>query len=90
MSTYLLAFVVAEFDTTVSHLDDTFAAIHMNGKGDQTWLALDSGPRIIEYYNTYFDVEFPLPKMDMAAIPDFNAGAMENCKNSYLLFNNFC
>ena len=37
-----------------------------------------SGPRILAYYETYFDTPFPLPKQDMIAIPDFSAGAMEN------------
>ncbi|XP_071956915.1 aminopeptidase N-like [Antedon mediterranea] len=40
--------------------------------------ALDIGVRILEYFQTYLDIDFPLPKIDMLAIPDFSAGAMEN------------
>lgn len=36
------------------------------------------GPKVLKFYENYFDVKFPLPKVDMIAIPDFSAGAMEN------------
>ena len=36
------------------------------------------------FYETTFDAPFPLPKMDMVAIPDFAAGAMENWGLSHL------
>lgn len=36
------------------------------------------GPKVLKFYEDYFDIKFPLPKMDMIAIPDFAAGAMEN------------
>jgi hypothetical protein len=32
----------------------------------------------VQYYETFFDFQYPLPKLDLAAIPDFAAGAMEN------------
>ena len=32
----------------------------------------------MHYYNTYFGIKYPMPKLDMIAIPDFEAGAMEN------------
>jgi len=41
-------------------------------------LAAENGAKILEFYEKFFDVKYPLPKMDMAAIPDFSAGAMEN------------
>ncbi len=36
--------------------------------------AIDIGPRILEYYESYFSIDYPLSKQDMAAIPDFAAG----------------
>lgn len=44
----------------------------------QVEFARKVGPQFLTYYEKYFDVEYPLPKQDMVAIPDFNAGAMEN------------
>lgn len=40
--------------------------------------ALNITGKILRYYEHFFGVEYPLPKMDMIALPDFNAGAMEN------------
>ena len=44
----------------------------------QTGFAADKGPLILEKYEDYFLIDFPLPKQDMIAIPDFSSGAMEN------------
>ncbi|KAJ1342121.1 hypothetical protein BSLG_003300 [Batrachochytrium salamandrivorans] len=43
-----------------------------------TYFALDVSAKTLEYFSEYFDIAYPLPKMDMIAIPDFGAGAMEN------------
>ncbi len=40
--------------------------------------ALDKGPRVLEFFEGYYEIDFPLPKQDMASIPDFGPGAMEN------------
>ena len=41
--------------------------------------ALDAASKILPYYNEYFGVKYPLPKLDLIAIPgNFAAGAMEN------------
>nr|CAH8833082.1 unnamed protein product [Trichobilharzia regenti] len=40
--------------------------------------ALDIGRRILTYFEDYFGVPYPLPKMDMVALPNFKAHAMEN------------
>ena len=40
-------------------------------------------PITVKYYGEFFDLEYPLPKMDMAGIPDFGPGAMENWGMSF-------
>ena len=40
--------------------------------------SLDLAAKTLKFYEDKFDSQFPLPKMDMVAIPDFSAGAMEN------------
>ena len=44
------------------------------GKINETRFALDFAVRVLEYYDELFQIPFPLPKMDLAAIPDFAAG----------------
>ena len=81
MSTYLLAFVVSEFEFRQSNPtknDVRFRIWSRKEAISQTHYAADIGPKILEYYETYFGVPYPLPKQDMIAIPDFSAGAMEN------------
>lgn len=41
---------------------------------DQVDYAADIGPKVLKFFEEYFKVKFPLPKIDMIAIPDFNAG----------------
>lgn len=48
------------------------------------------GPKVLKFYEDYFDIKFPLPKVDMIAIPDFSAGAMENwVRNNGVLVHQF-
>ena len=81
MSTYLLAFVVADFEFREGVKTDNNVTFRIWSRPEvisQTQYAAETGPLILEYYENYFDVKFPLPKQDMIAIPDFGAGAMEN------------
>ncbi|MDA0797520.1 MAG: M1 family metallopeptidase [Chloroflexi bacterium] len=80
MSTYLVVFVVgdlASVEATSSNgtLVRVFAT---RGKEEQGRFALENSLRILDYMNDYFGIDYPLPKMDHLAIPDFAAGAMEN------------
>jgi aminopeptidase N len=51
---------------------------HQKSKAGQADLAAENGAKILKAYETFFGIDYPLPKTDMAAIPDFSAGAMEN------------
>lgn len=80
MSTYLLAFLVGEFEylqgrTKKGILVRVFTT---PGKKKQAKFALETGIKCLEFYNDYFGINYPLPVLDMVAIPDFAAGAMEN------------
>ena len=48
------------------------------GKKHQAQFALDCAAKVISFFNEYFDIPYPLPVLDLIAIPDFSAGAMEN------------
>ena len=86
MSTYLLAFIVGEFEYIEAPLrqgsagqGNTMVRVFTTpGKKDQAKFALDVAVKCMKYYEDYFDIKYPLPVLDMIAIPDFAAGAMEN------------
>ena len=44
----------------------------------QAQYSSEVGPKILQFFEDYFYVKYPLPKTDMVALPDFSAGAMEN------------
>lgn len=75
MSTYLVAFTVSDFE---HYADGTFKVWARSSAIEQAKYALSIGPRILKFFEHYFGIRYPLPKMDMIALPDFAAGAMEN------------
>lgn len=80
MSTYLVAAVVGEYDYVEGKSKDgvlvrVFTPV---GKKEQGLFALDVATKVLPYYKEYFKISYPLPKMDLVAIADFSAGAMEN------------
>jgi puromycin-sensitive aminopeptidase len=80
MSTYLLAFVVGDFDFLEARTKEGVQVRVYTpvGKREQGRFALEVAARALSFFQGYFDVPYPLPKMDLIAIPDFAAGAMEN------------
>lgn len=80
MSTYLLAFIVGDFEFIESKTKDgVLVRVFVTpGKKHQAKFALDTAVKCLEFYNKYFDIPYPLPVMDLIAIPDFSHGAMEN------------
>ncbi|XP_012148075.1 suppressor of ER stress-induced death [Megachile rotundata] len=77
MSTYLVAFIVSDFDVLKSE-SGKFRVWARHDAIKQAQYCLQIGPKILEYYEDYFKIKFPLPKIDNVALPDFSAGAMEN------------
>lgn len=80
MSTYLVAFVVGELEVTDPIDVDgvPLRVIHTPGQGHLTAFALEAGAHALRFFTEYFSIPYPGDKLDMAAIPDFAAGAMEN------------
>ena len=80
MSTYLLAFIVGELESIEGRSRDgtLIRVLTTPGKVEQGRFALDTALRLLDYYNDYFGIPYPLEKLDHLAIPDFAAGAMEN------------
>jgi len=80
MSTYLLAFIIGDFEYIESKTKNNIRVrvFTTPGKKHQAKFALDCAVKILEFYEKYFDIRYPLPVLDMIAIPDFSSGAMEN------------
>lgn len=79
MSTYLVAFTVGEFKC----VESTYFRVPVKvwatpGLEQKGTFSADLGARTLEFFEKKFGIEYPLPKMDMVAIHDFSAGAMEN------------
>ncbi|XP_074533301.1 aminopeptidase N-like [Halichoeres trimaculatus] len=81
MSTYLLAFIVSDFTSISQTIDNVLIRIFARkpaidaGQGDY---ALNKTGPILKFFEDYYNSTYPLPKSDQIALPDFNAGAMEN------------
>lgn len=80
MSTYLLAFIVGKFEHIQAKTKEgTLIRVFVTpGKKKQAEFALDVAVKTLSFFHNYFGIAYPLPVLDLIAIPDFAAGAMEN------------
>ncbi len=79
MSSYLLYMGVGRFEhVSARYRGKPLRALGAPGKAAQCSKALEFAKRFLAYYERYFGIEYPLPKLDLIAVPDFAAGAMEN------------
>jgi puromycin-sensitive aminopeptidase len=80
MSSYLVAFVVGRLETTDAvDVDGTpLRLVHVPGKGHLTEFGLDVGAFCLRWFQNYYAIAYPGAKVDLVALPDFAAGAMEN------------
>jgi aminopeptidase N len=79
MSSYLNVFVAGELDLIESRSGGTqLRVIATKGKAEMGRYALETTAQILQYYNDYFGLPYPLPKLDQIALPGGFGGAMEN------------
>jgi len=79
MVSYLVAIVCGKLEWLEDQVDGTrLRVLTRPGKKDLGEFALKTTKRLLEYYNDYFGVTYPLPKLDQIALPISFGGAMEN------------
>lgn len=80
MSTYLVAFIVGDLIATPERIvrGVPIRIIHRRGWDDLTDFAMEAASHALEFLTDYFEIPYPATKLDLIAIPDFAAGAMEN------------
>uniref|UniRef100_A0ACB8ERH6 Uncharacterized protein n=1 Tax=Sphaerodactylus townsendi TaxID=933632 RepID=A0ACB8ERH6_9SAUR len=94
MSTYLVAVIVGDLANISKETNGILVSVYsVPHQLDQAEYALDTAVKLLEFYQKYFDMKYPLPKLDLVAIPDFQAGAMENWglitfRETMLLYDN--
>ena len=79
MSSYLFVLVAGDLERATGEADGvTVGVVTTRGKVAHGRYALDSAIALLKYYNEYFGVKYPLPKLDLIAVPGGFGGAMEN------------
>ncbi|MBV9565991.1 MAG: M1 family metallopeptidase [Bradyrhizobium sp.] len=79
MSSYLFVFVTGELERIATEADGVnVGVVTTTGKSEKGRFALENGAKLLGYYNDYFGARYPLPKLDLIAVPGGFGGAMEN------------
>ena len=79
VSTYLIYLGVGEFEYLTSKVGKIqIRVVTTKGNKSKGKFSLDLGKKLLTSYEKYFGIKYPLPKLDLIAVPDFAAGAMEN------------
>ena len=79
MSTYLVALAVGDFECNETSADGIPVRVCATpDKKHLTTFALEAAKQQVEYFNRYYSLKYPFKKLDVVAVPDFAAGAMEN------------
>ena len=79
MSSYLFVFTAGELERVTANADGvTVGVVTTMGKSEQGRFALENAVRLLAFYNDYFGTPYPLPKLDLIAVPGGFGGAMEN------------
>lgn len=76
MSTYLVAYVVGEYDYMETK-DSNGVSMRVYtpvGKKEHGAFALETASKVLPFYADYFNIKYPIAKADQIAISDFGAG----------------
>ena len=79
VSTYLIYLAVGEFEYLSGNVGKIqIRVVTTKGNKSKGKFSLNLGKKLLTSYEKYFGIKYPLPKLDLIAVPDFAAGAMEN------------
>ncbi|KAF9080728.1 hypothetical protein BGX23_001757 [Mortierella sp. AD031] len=85
MATYLLAWMIGDLEYIEAYTTGDFSGEQVCcrlyapiGLAAHGQYSLDLAVKSVEYFSRLFDIPYPLPKLDLVAVPDFSPGAMEN------------
>jgi len=80
MSSYLLFMAMGDFERLTADVDGVeLGVVVRRGQGERARFALQAGAESLRYFTQYFDIPYPLPKLDMIGVPGAGGfGAMEN------------
>ncbi|HRV76271.1 MAG TPA: M1 family metallopeptidase, partial [Candidatus Saccharimonadales bacterium] len=79
MSTYLLALIVGELKSKENKVDNTLVRVFTTpDKVSSVDFALEFASKSLKFLEEKFGMSYPLEKLDLVAVPDFDAGGMEN------------
>ncbi len=79
MSPYLVALTVGDWECVASRADGIpIRVCGTPNRKDQLGFALEATEFALQYFNRSFAIRYPFEKLDIVAVPDFSAGAMEN------------
>jgi alanyl aminopeptidase len=87
LPTYLVAFAVGPFDivdaepiaaTPERRAPLSLRGVAVKGQGERLRYALENTGPLLAWLESYTQIPYPYEKLDLIAVPDFSAGAMEN------------
>jgi len=80
LSSYLLALAIGPLEGSVTRLvgSTPIRIWHVPGKAHLTEIGLEAAAEALRRLEEYFAIPYPYGKLDLVAVPDFEAGAMEN------------
>jgi len=79
MASYLVALISGELESLSGESEGVQIHVYTTaGRKEQGRYALEAARKLLVYYDQYFGIKYPLPKLDLIAVPGGFSGAMEN------------